>query len=105
MAGGEPEPVVPEIDAFLHEPARLRLLAFLAVLKRADFVYLLRQSGLSRGNLSVQMARLAEAGLVLVEKSFVENRPRTTYALTQAGRRALRAYKKGMTTLLEALPD
>lgn len=97
-------PVLPEIDGFVHELVRLRLLAFLSVLKRADFVYLLRQTGLSRGNLSVQMTKLAEAGLVDVEKSFVNNRPRTVYALTRQGRSALRAYRADMTTLLDALP-
>jgi len=98
-------PSVPHVDAFLHELVRLRLLAFLSALKRADFVYLLRQTGLSRGNLSVQMAKLAEAGLVDIDKSFVANRPRTVYSLTRKGRAALRAYKTDMTTLLETLPD
>ena len=105
MASTRQAPLVPDIDAFLHELARLRLLVFLSVLKRADFVYLLRQTGLSRGNLSVQTAKLAEAGLVDIEKSFVGNRPRTVYALTRKGGEALRAYKANMTTLLEALPD
>ncbi|MFZ0430052.1 MAG: transcriptional regulator [Acidobacteriota bacterium] len=97
--------LVPAPDAFVHELARLRLLAFLSVLKRADFVYLLRQSGLSRGNLSVQMTKLSEAGLVEIEKSFVRNRPRTVYSLTARGRDTLRAYKTDMKMLLEALPD
>ena len=105
MSSGQQPPAVPEIDSFLHESARLRLLAFLSVLKRADFVYLLRQTGLSRGNLSVQTAKLAEAGFVEIDKSFVDNRPRTVYALTRKGRAALRAYKTDMTTLLEAIPD
>ena len=105
MAATGRVPEVPEVDAFLHELVRLRLLAFLSVLKRADFVYLLRHSGLSRGNLSVQMTKLADAGLVDIDKSFVDNRPRTVYTLTRKGRAALAAYKTEMTTLLEALPD
>jgi DNA-binding MarR family transcriptional regulator len=105
MAAGTPAPSLPEIDEFLHEPARLKLLAFLSVLKRADFVYLLRHSGLSRGNLSVQMTKLSEAGIVEIEKSFVDNRPRTMYVLTRKGRAALAAYKTGMAKLLEALPN
>jgi DNA-binding MarR family transcriptional regulator len=98
-------PPVPRVDSFLHELVRLRLLVLLSALKRADFVYLLRQSGLSRGNLSVQMAKLAQAGFVDIEKSFVGNRPRTVYSLTRQGRAALRAYKADMTALLEGLPD
>ena len=93
------------MDGFLHEPVRLRLMAFLSVLKRADFVYLLRHSGLTRGNLSVQMTKLSDAGLVDIEKSFVNNRPRTVYALTRKGRSALAAYKAEMTALLETLPN
>jgi len=98
-------PGLPEPDAFLHELARLRLLVFLSVLERADFVYLLRHTGLSRGNLSVQMTKLADAGLVEIDKSFVDNRPRTVYALTADGRRALNEYKREMTALLDAVPD
>jgi len=105
MSSTEPALRLPDVDAFLHELARLRLLALLSVLNKADFVYLLRQSGFSRGNLSVQMTKLADAGLVDIEKSFVDNRPRTVYALTKKGRAALRGYKAGMTALLEALPD
>ena len=98
------EPAIPDIDGFIHEPARLRLLPFLSVLERADFVYLLRESGLSKGNLSVQMTKLHEAGFVDVEKRFVDNRPRTTYSLTAGGRRSLRAYKRTLVELLSALP-
>ena len=96
---------VPDMDAFIHERARLRLLTFLSVLKSADFVYLLRQTGLTRGNLSVQMSKLAEAGLVEIDKSFVDNRPRTAYAITPAGRIALAEYKAHMTELLDTIPD
>ena len=95
---------VPDVDEFVHELARLRLLALLAVLKQADFVYLLRHSGMSRGNLSVQMSKLSDAGLVSIEKSFVANRPRTVYALTRQGRQSLGAYKAAMAALLDALP-
>ena len=96
---------IPQLDALLHEPARLRLMAFLAVVKRADFTYLLKLSGMSKGNLSVQMNRLGDARLVRIEKSFEGNRPRTIYQLTAQGRNALRAYKKNMTAILAALPD
>jgi len=91
-------------DRLLHEPARLRLLAHLAVVRKADFTWLLQQTGLTRGNLSVQMTRLAEAGMVKVEKTFRDNRPRTLYELTGEGLKALKAYKKNMSRILDALP-
>jgi DNA-binding MarR family transcriptional regulator len=97
--------LVPEIDAFIHEPARLRLLTFLSVLDGADFSYLLANSGLSPGNLSAQMNKLAAAGYLEIEKGFVSNRPRTVYRLTDVGREALRGYKRTMGLILSALPD
>ena len=96
---------LPEIDGLLHEPARLRLLAYLSVIKRSDFTYLLKLSGMTRGNLSVQMSKLGDARLVDIEKTFKGNRPRTMYRLTSKGIEALRQYKRNMKELLAALPD
>ena len=96
---------LPPIDDLLHEPARLRLLVLLSVVKRTDFTYLLNLSGMSKGNLSVQMNKLADAKIVRIDKSFQGNRPRTMYELTTQGRKALRAYKRNMKTILAALPD
>ncbi|MBT6150203.1 MAG: transcriptional regulator [Gemmatimonadetes bacterium] len=99
------DPIVPDIDSLIHEPARLRLLVLLSVLERADFMYLLKQSGMSRGNLSVQMVKLEEAGIVSMDKSLVNSRPRTTYSLSPKGRKALGQYKRNMSEVLRVLPD
>lgn len=96
---------LPPIDDLLHEPARLRLLVLLSVVKRTDFTYLLKLSGMSKGNLSVQINKLGDAKMVKIDKSFQGNRPRTMYELTNQGRKALRAYKKNMKAILAALPD
>ena len=96
---------LPPIDELLREPARLRLLVLLSVVKRADFTYLLNLSGMSKGNLSVQINKLGDARMVKIDKSFQGNRPRTMYELTAQGRKALRAYKKNMRAILAALPD
>lgn len=98
-------PLIPEVDGFLHEPARLRVLVFLAMVDAADFMYLLRQTGLSRGNLSVQMGRLEENGMVRASKREVDGRLRTTFALTDGGLAALRDYKATMRQILGAIPD
>jgi DNA-binding MarR family transcriptional regulator len=98
-------PLIPEVDPFLHEPARLRVMVFLTMVDAADFMYLLRQTGLSRGNLSVQMGRLEEAGLVHASKREVDGRLRTAYALTAEGLAALRAYKSTMQEILAPIRD
>ncbi len=88
---------------FIHEPARLVLLTNLAAVTKADFVFLLNSTELSRGNLSVQMKRLQEKGLVRIEKMIDQNRPRTVYQITRTGRSTLKRYKKEMLDLLQFL--
>lgn len=98
-------PSVPEIDSLLHEPARLRIAVLLAMVEAADFMYVLRQTGLSRGNLWVQLGKLESAGLIGLERFLEGRRARTTYSLTEQGVDALRQYKLTMARVLEVLPD
>lgn len=96
--------VLPALDPLVHEPARLRVLVVLAMVDSADFMFLLGQAGLTRGNLSVQMTRLEEAGLVSSAKRVVDGRLRTSYALSPGGLDALRTYRSAMRELLAAIP-
>lgn len=89
-----------ELDRVIHEPARLVLVAVLAAVKKADFGFLLEETGLTRGNLSSHMSRLESEGYVEIEKTFVERKPRTTYSLTSEGRYAWREYRKRLRRLL-----
>jgi DNA-binding transcriptional ArsR family regulator len=91
-----------EIDRTVHEPARLAILTVLASCERADFLFLERATGLTRGNLSVQMTRLEEAGLIDIQKTIERKRTLTTASLTESGRRALEAYWMQMEALREA---
>ncbi|MFZ5516938.1 MAG: winged helix-turn-helix domain-containing protein [Candidatus Zhuqueibacterota bacterium] len=96
---------VPDIDRVIHEPARLIIMAYLYVVESADFLFLMRQTGLTRGNLSSHMSKLEAAGYVLVEKEFVAKIPRTMLKLTQAGRDAFQMYRQRMKELFEELPE
>lgn len=88
----------------IHEPARLAIMANLHVMATADFIQLMNETGLSRGNLSGHMSRLEEAGYIKVAKSFAGRVPRTQLSLTGEGRAALRAYRRTMEPLITALP-
>ena len=88
------------IDRLVHEPARLLLMATLAVVEEADFVFLANRTGLTAGNISSHMSRLERAGYVDIAKSFVGKRPRTTYALTDSGRAAFDRYRGQVGALL-----
>lgn len=92
-----------EIDRAIHEPARLLLLAQLSGAESADFLFLLRQTGLTKGNLSAHLRKLEDAGYVDVEKTFVDRLPLTVFRLTDAGKEALQTYRLQMLDVLAAL--
>jgi DNA-binding MarR family transcriptional regulator len=94
-----------DIDRIVHEPARLMILAILYVVESADFVFLLNQTGLTRGNLSSHMTKLEAAGYIEVKKEFVDRIPRTLLRLTDQGRAAFQAYREKMIRVLDDLPD
>jgi len=75
------------LDRLIHEPGRLAILTVLSSVQSADFVFLQRTTGLTKGNLSSHLTRLEEAGLVQIEKTFVRKKPNTSVALTSEGRR------------------
>jgi len=67
---------------------------------QADFVYLGQQTGLTPGNINSHVARLLAGGYVTVEKTFVANRPRTTYRMTEEGRVVIRRYRQQVGNVL-----
>ena len=60
-----------ELDRVIHEPARLLLVATLSVVESADFLFLMNQTKLTRGNLSSHLSKLQAAGYVEIKKEFV----------------------------------
>jgi DNA-binding MarR family transcriptional regulator len=88
------------IDKTIHEPARLMIVAMLSAVEEADFLYLLKATNLTNGNLSSHLTRLEKAGFVQIEKSFVGKTPRTVCRLTPAGQEALQAYRQQMKAVI-----
>ena len=89
-----------DIDRVIHEPARLLIVALLNGVKEADFLWLLRESGLTKGNLSSHLARLEESGYVEIEKTFRGKVPLTLLRVTKTGHAAFSDYRKTMGGLL-----
>jgi DNA-binding MarR family transcriptional regulator len=83
-----------DVDRVIHSPARLMLVALLYTLQQADFVYLQRESQLTRGNLSSHLMRLEEAGYVRIDKTFRGKVPLTLCSLTRSGREAFETYRQ-----------
>jgi DNA-binding transcriptional ArsR family regulator len=89
-----------EIDKIIHEPARLMILATLHVVESADFLFVERQTGLTRGNLSSHMSKLENAGYIEITKEFVNKIPRTLLKITAEGRSAFLKYTSQMKLVL-----
>jgi DNA-binding MarR family transcriptional regulator len=93
------------IDQVIHASARLMVLTYLYVVESADYVFLMRLTGLTWGNLSTHLTKLEEAGYITINKAFKGKKPHTTISLTKQGRTAFREYKKSLQQVLDDLPD
>ena len=91
-----------QIDKLIHEPARLLIMAHLFVVERADFLFLMRHTGLTFGNLSSHMSKLENAGYIDVEKEFIGKRPNTKLALTETGREAFTDYREKIVDIVSS---
>ena len=74
------------LDRVVHEPARLSILTVLSVCQKADFMFLQRTTGLTKGNLSGHLKRLEDEGMVKVSKGFSGRTPQTVASLSDEGR-------------------
>ena len=87
------------LDRLVHEPARLAILTVLSSCTSADFLFLQRLTGMSKGNLSSHLGKLEEAGLIVIEKSFVGKLPRTRLSLTPHGREQIESHWRRLDEL------
>lgn len=83
-----------KFDRLIHQPSRLAIIAVLAAAESADFTYLLNATGLTRGTLSAHLSKLEGAGYLEITKTFKGKYPNTSAALTSAGRKAFKKYRK-----------
>lgn len=98
--GGDATPAA--LDRLIHERIRLGIVSALAVNEHLSFNALKALMGTTDGNLSVHARKLEEAGYVSCTKSFEGRVPKTDYALTATGRRALERYLGHMEAIIKA---
>ena len=86
-----PEPFL-QIDRIIHEKGRMAIMSLLAATPEISFTDLRNTLNMTDGNINTHIRTLQEAGYIAVSKSFQNNRPLTTCALTTAGRKAFVEY-------------
>jgi DNA-binding transcriptional ArsR family regulator len=92
---------VTDLDRLIHEPARLLIVTILASVVSADFLFIQRETGLTKGNLSPQLSKLEEAGYVKIEKTFKGKLPLTVCKLTSSGKKALIQYRQQLQEFMD----
>ena len=97
----DPLRIVTELDRLIHEPARLLILTILSTVASADFLFLQRETNLTRGNLSTHLSKLEEAGYIKIEKTFKGKLPLTVCKLTASGRKAVTQYRQQLKDFIQ----
>ena len=90
-----------EVDRLIHEPARLMIVSILSAVESADFLYLQRETGLTKGNLSSHLSKLEHADYIDIEKTYRGKVPLTVCELSEKGRNAFADYRDQLKFLVE----
>jgi DNA-binding MarR family transcriptional regulator len=88
------------VDRLIHEPSRSVILAVLSAVESADFLYLLRETSLTKGNLTVHLSKLEAAGYIEIEKTYRGKLPLTLCHMTDKGRMAFKNYRQQLRNFL-----
>ena len=94
-----------EVDRFIHEPARLFIVTILSAVDSADFLYLQRETGLTKGNLSSHLSKLEAAGYVEIKKTYRGKIPLTVCKLSKSGQAAFSDYRDQLKYIVDRTED
>ena len=81
-----------QLNRVIHEKGRLAIMSALAAAPELTFTELRDLLDMTDGNLTTHIRTLQQEGFVSVAKSYQNNRPLTSCALTPAGRKAFAQY-------------
>ena len=90
-----------ELNRILHQPIRTRIMAYLIARGHALYTEIKQEFGLSDGHMTTHMRELLEHEYVGMEKAFVNNKPCTTYYVTEKGRQAFAEYVQQLKRIIE----
>jgi len=94
---------ITEVDKLIHEPSRLMILTILNAVEKADFVYLQRETGLTRGNLSAHLTKLNDGRYINIQKTFNGKIPQTICQITVDGKTAFQKYTEYLKNVVSKI--
>lgn len=81
-----------DLDPLLHSQLRLAIISMLINAEKVEFTHIKNETKAAAGNISIQIKKLQEAGYIEVEKTFMNNYPKTMLSITNKGVKAFEAY-------------
>jgi DNA-binding MarR family transcriptional regulator len=94
-----------EFDKLVHQPTRLQIFAYLYRHGTSDFTEITESLNVTEGNLSSHLQTMEDEGAILVEKEFVDRKPRTTYQLTAEGQDLFEDHVQTLEALIDGLDE
>ena len=94
------ENVMNDTSKVFESHIRLQMIASLSI---SDLTYKQMKEilGCTDGNMTTHTKKLIQEGFMVVKKEFVNNRPQTTYHLTDEGRKQFEDYVQLLNNLVE----
>ena len=89
------------LDTAVHGPARLGVLTILQTQGSTDFSTLRDALAATDGAIGMHLHKLEVIGYVQCQKAFVGRKPKSTYTITAAGRRALLKHLDTLEAIVE----
>jgi DNA-binding MarR family transcriptional regulator len=92
-----------ELNPVIHQPVRLKIMSSLAALQTGDqveFVYLKKALKLTDGNLGAHLGKLEQQQYIVIEKSFVNKKPKSFIGLTPKGKKAFEQHLEALSEII-----
>jgi DNA-binding MarR family transcriptional regulator len=93
---------VEDLNKAFESRIRLGIMSVLLVNDWVEFVELKEILNVTDGNLASHLAALEKLAYIQVRKQFVGRKPNTSYAVTQAGRKAFNDHLNALERLIKA---
>ena len=90
------------LDTAVHGPVRLGILTALQTDGCLDFTTLKKRLEVTDGALGLHLRKLEDSAYITCKKAFVGRRPKSSYRISRAGRKALMNYLDAMRLLIES---
>ncbi len=89
-----------ELDPLLHSQLRLAIMSLLVSVDEAEFTFLVQTTKAAKGNVSIQLSSLQNAGYIVVWKANRNGKQRTLCRITDKGLQAMADYTEALRSYL-----